>query len=152
MSHYEKNHFPRGQVRLMLIELAKDYPEMLDAALVMIDKEEKDNFKSIVLRLIALKPSTTLELTMLSGFSLDEVRRKLNMMHKMGEIHISAYTDEPGRRHQSKIFHVGAGVDAPYPYRLTEPRRAKPTARAKQSVLPKRTVVQPKRDVAAAWF
>jgi hypothetical protein len=153
MSHYEKNHFPRGQVRLMLLDLAKTYPEILDDALAMIDAAEKDTFDNIILKLMELKPSTARELEALSGFSLDEVRRRVNIMHQDGEIHVMGYTMEPGQRHQSKIFQYGKGVDAPYPYlaRVRPPAPPKPKNK-KGADAPKPTRVTPKRDVAAAWF
>jgi len=162
MSHYEKNHFPRGQVRLMLLDLSKTYPEMIDAALAMIDAAEKDTFDNIVRKLLALKPSTAREIEALSGFSLDEVRKRLKLMQSDGEIHVMGYTMEPWKRHRSKIFQYGQGVDAPYPYqaRVRRPEPDKPkkkkimqASRPKKAVeAPQPTRVVPKRDVAAAWF
>jgi len=163
MSKYEKNHLPRGQIRLMLLDLAKSFPEILEPAMAMIDAAEKDTFDNIVRALIQLKPSTSRELCKLSGFSLDEFSKKVRMMHERGEVHVAAYKAEGGCKFKKKVYAWGAGVDAEYPYLVEKPKEpaalkatkaAKtPKAERKRKVEPpQRTHVQPKRDIAAAWF
>lgn len=69
------------------------------------------------LKLLADKPMTAKELSLLTGVGREGARHRLSVMHKAGVIHISGWRRD-GAHPPAKIFSAGKGRDAPKPTKV----------------------------------